>query len=55
MKLADVERHLRRHGCVLDREGAGDEVLRLTVPSGGAPRIQLQLLGHLPRKHFGIA
>lgn len=26
MKLADVERHLRRHGCVLDREGAAHSI-----------------------------
>lgn len=26
MKLADAERHLRRHGCVLDREGAAHSI-----------------------------
>ena len=26
MKLADVERHLRSHGCVLAREGAGHTI-----------------------------
>ena len=26
MKLADVECHLRSHGCVLDREGAAHSI-----------------------------
>ena len=26
MKLADLERHLRRHGCVLKRQGGGHAI-----------------------------
>ena len=26
MKLADLERHLRRHGCVLEREGSAHSI-----------------------------
>jgi len=28
MKLADLERHLRRHGCILYREGSDHSVWR---------------------------